>query len=319
MTPPLVTVVIPYYGAADWVERALRSALGQEYPEVEVVLVNDGSPDTLRLLACIERLHDHPHRDRLRLIHQDNAGPSAARNRGIEAARGRHVAFLDADDYWVPTLLTRAVDALEGAPSADLVYFDGFATAVNGERWRISARSPSAEHPGLEDLLGGTSTVITSGTVVRRDLLLAAGGFDERLRRSEDFDLWLRLLRRGARFRWIPAPLVERRLAEGGLSASRAAMHAAIRAVLARHLADPDLPKAAVRAGRRHDAAVAQREAISDATSSLLAGRSNTARRALWRAFRQGPSAKLLASALALSVAPTAFTSWFRQRSAKQP
>lgn len=318
MPTPHVTVVIPYYAAAAWVEEALRSVLEQDYPAVDVVLVNDGSPDTPLLEATLARVAQHPRAARLSVIHQENAGPSAARNHGVRVARGEYVGFLDADDRWSPTLVSRAVATLGAAQPADVVFFDGFTTAGDGRRWRISDRSPTVATPGLADVIGGTSTVITSGTVVRREAFLAAGGFDESLRRSEDFDFWLRMLRRGAPFRAVPEPLVHRRLMPDGLSADKHEMRRALRTVLARQLADPTLPRQARRAARRHDAAIAQREQIARAEHLLLARMPAEARQALGRAFRHRPTVKLLASVMALWLAPTAFTRWFGKRSASQ-
>lgn len=106
----LVSVVIPAYNAEAYVDGAVRSALGQIYPDVEVIVVDDGSLDETR--TVLETITD----DRLRVVHQPNAGVAHARNRGIHMARGSVIAFLDADDIWAPDKLVRQMAALAANP-----------------------------------------------------------------------------------------------------------------------------------------------------------------------------------------------------------
>src|SRR5687767_13189801 len=103
---PLVSVIIPTYNRASVVCRAIDSVLGQTYGNIEVIVVDDGSTD-----ETLERLHSYG--DRIRVLTQANAGPSVARNRGIAVATGGIVAFLDSDDYWLPTKVARQVVLLE--------------------------------------------------------------------------------------------------------------------------------------------------------------------------------------------------------------
>ena len=102
---PVVSVIVPVYRAERWIEGTLRSALAQTYANLEVVVVDDGSPDRCAELVAGVAATD----SRVRLIRQDNAGLSAARNAGIAAARGRYVAPLDADDLWHPSKLEEQV------------------------------------------------------------------------------------------------------------------------------------------------------------------------------------------------------------------
>src|SRR4051812_28594915 len=97
---PLVSVVIPAYNVGDFIAQALDSVLAQTYRHFEILVVNDGSPDTPVIEAALA-----PYRDRITYIAQENAGPSAARNAGIERGRGELIAFLDGDDIWLPTCL----------------------------------------------------------------------------------------------------------------------------------------------------------------------------------------------------------------------
>src|SRR6516165_6057925 len=117
---PLVSVIIPAYNSAAHIRETLESVLSQTYHNFEVILINDGSPDTEEFECAIA-----PCRDRIVYIRQENGGPSAAHNAGIRRARGEYLAFLDSDDVWFPTCLAAQVDlALSRQPACDLVYSD---------------------------------------------------------------------------------------------------------------------------------------------------------------------------------------------------
>src|SRR5262245_4518179 len=105
MQPPLASVIIPAYNAERFLRQAVESALAQSYPNVEVLVIDDGSTDGTRQLADELAKAD----GRLRVITQQNAGVGAARNRGIAEARGKYIAPLDADDFWYPEKLARQV------------------------------------------------------------------------------------------------------------------------------------------------------------------------------------------------------------------
>src|SRR5579864_7085464 len=114
---PLVSVVIPAYNSSRYISGTLDSVLSQTLSNREIILVNDGSPDTRELEATLQ-----PYVQGLRYFNQENRGPSAARNVGIRAARGRYVAFLDSDDVWLPHHLFNQVQHLERDPELGLVY-----------------------------------------------------------------------------------------------------------------------------------------------------------------------------------------------------
>src|SRR5262245_55808061 len=112
----LVSIVIPAYNAAPFIGDALQSVFAQTYSDYEVIVVNDGSPDTDELLKVLA-----PFRDRLTYLEQENKGPSAARNHAIEKARGEFIAFLDSDDSWLPDYLTEQIKFINGDPRFDMV------------------------------------------------------------------------------------------------------------------------------------------------------------------------------------------------------
>lgn len=115
-----VSVVIPVYNCVEYTPAALDSVFAQTFTNFEVVLVNDGSPDTEMLEHLIA-----PYQDRIVYLKQENRGLSAARNTGIRAARGKYLAFLDSDDCWPPEYLAAQMKLFEETPSPDLVYSDG--------------------------------------------------------------------------------------------------------------------------------------------------------------------------------------------------
>jgi glycosyltransferase involved in cell wall biosynthesis len=208
-----VSVVIPVYRAI-YLADALASVFSQTRLPDEVIVVDDGSPDRRELEAAIA-----PHASRVRLLAQANAGAGAARNKGLAATSAELVALLDADDRWFPRFLERQVAAISAAPGIDLVYSDGLfigQSALSGRTF--TSACPSSERVTFEQLLSQQSTVLLSAVVARRASMLAVGGFDESLRRGQDFDLWLRMARNGAVMRWARDVLALRRMHDDNLS-----------------------------------------------------------------------------------------------------
>jgi glycosyltransferase involved in cell wall biosynthesis len=207
---PTVSVLIPAYNAAGRIAATLNSVFSQTLPALEVILINDGSPDTKVLEEVLQ-----PYVSRIRYFKQANAGPSSARNLGIRQATGQYLAFLDSDDFWFPHHLERQVEIFRNNSQVGLVY----ANAVHLQQDRPVGlafdRVPQSGEPTLDALLSERCTVNTSSVVVRRDLLLQAGLFDESMNRCEDFDLWLRLAGAGCRMTYDREIQVCHRLGEG--------------------------------------------------------------------------------------------------------
>lgn len=218
--PPQVSVIIPAYNAAGHIVAALESVFAQTFPDYEIIVVNDGSPDTAELVEALR-----PYRDRLRYLDQRNQGPSGARNTGIQAARGTYVAFLDSDDCWSPTYLAEQLRLLQGPPERDLVYSNAQRVGPLAGRWPTCMdASPSDGPVNFESLVLEQCTVLTSFTVAGRQAVLDAGLFDPAFRRSEDFDLWLRMAHQGARMDYQRTVLGTHALREEGLSGDRDAL-----------------------------------------------------------------------------------------------
>jgi len=184
---PAVSVVIPAYNAAWCVRRAVDSVLAQTSSDFELIVVDDGSTDDTAAVLNI-------YGDRLRIVRKPNGGLSSARNAGIDAARGRYVAFLDADDWWLPEKLERQVALMEADPA--LVFCSTAARIESPEGEQLGewacAHSPL---PTLEAIFATNAHVAGSGSAVlaRRDAFARSGGFDETLRSLEDIDMWMRL------------------------------------------------------------------------------------------------------------------------------
>jgi glycosyltransferase involved in cell wall biosynthesis len=191
---PLVSVIIPAYDVAKFIGEALNSAFAQSFKDYEVIVVNDGSPDTPELERTLA-----PYMPRIVYLKQENRGVSAARNTGIKAARGSLIAFLDGDDVWLPHYLEVQVKRIQADPTIAVLYpnvlmFGG--PAEEGEEFMT--RCPSNGEVTFERLLLQECNV-SNCSIARKEALVRAGLFDESLRSVEDFDLWLRVIKSGER------------------------------------------------------------------------------------------------------------------------
>lgn len=177
---------MPCYNAAAHLPRSIAAVLAQTHPDWELIAVDDGSRDgTLEwLYRC-----DDP---RLRVTSQPNRGVSAARNAGLGLARGRLVAFLDADDTWAPSFLARMLAALDAQPQAVLGYCGWQNVGLPGPRGEPFL-PPDYETPAKRELLFAGCRWPIHAAVARRDAVLAAGAFDPALKNAEDYALWLEL------------------------------------------------------------------------------------------------------------------------------
>lgn len=197
---PLVSVIIPTYNRAHLLKRAIDSALAQTYENLEVLVIDDASSDETEYVVG-------SYRDpRVRYFrHCTNRGGSAARNTGLQLARGHFVAFLDSDDEWMPEKVERHLEVFRKHPEYDVVYSAVRDVYPDGS-FRI--RHHDGPEGQIYDLLLVRNVVgPTSAFVVRRECFEKVGGFDESLRSAQDYDMWLRLARH-FKFKCIREPLV---------------------------------------------------------------------------------------------------------------
>ncbi len=211
---PLVSVIVPAYNVTEFIGDALDSVLAQTFTDYEVIVVNDGSPDTEALERALA-----PYMSRIVYIKQENQGVSAARNTGIKAARGSLIAFLDADDTWLPNYLEVQVARIQADPTIDVLYpnvmmFGG--KSQDGEEFMTIC--PSSGEVTFERLVAQECNV-SNCSIARRETIIRAGLFDESLRSVEDFDLWLRVIKHGGRIAYHRDVLARYRRRSGSLTA----------------------------------------------------------------------------------------------------
>jgi glycosyltransferase involved in cell wall biosynthesis len=212
---------MPAHNTGPLVADAILSVLRQTYEDFELIVVDDGSTD--ETAAEARAFTADP---RVRVIEQANGGPSAARNAGIALARGEYISMLDSDDMWLPRYLEVMAAALHGDPAAGLAYTDAWVLDDQTGRIRRTTmmhyQRPPAHPPADSErflhLLLDRNFVYTSVTV-RRSVLEAVGGFNERLWTGEDWELWLRIVAAGYRALRPADVLAIHRLRPGSLSA----------------------------------------------------------------------------------------------------
>jgi glycosyltransferase involved in cell wall biosynthesis len=207
MSEPLVSIIIPTYNRADVVSMAIESVLGQTYRNIEVIVVDDGSTD--RTCQVLNR-----YRDQIRVLTEENQGPSRARNKGITAAHGQLIAFLDSDDAWLPTKVERQVACLQRTgKSVPCCLCNATLRQRNGTEclsFDEALLAPPYEEGfwlNPAEIISSRFIFFTQAAVVRRQALEKVGGFDEELWVMEDYDLALRLSLLGP-WTFIKEPLV---------------------------------------------------------------------------------------------------------------
>lgn len=219
---PLVSVVIPTYNRAKVVERALKTAFDQTYRNLEIIVVDDGSTDDTEAALA-------PYQDRIRYYYQKNQGASAARNRAIQEARGKYIAFLDSDDEWLPAKVEKQVALLESRPDLS------FVACLSTDEHRTYTGYDDHDKQFLKFLLQPFTQNMTR-YVVRRECFEQHGLFDTSIHGPEDWELWLRLLQRGCRFGFVPDVLMIYTNSEDAISSRPYAMLAGEKIIRKRYV-----------------------------------------------------------------------------------
>jgi glycosyltransferase involved in cell wall biosynthesis len=209
----LVSVIIPAYNVVKYIGEAVESALSQTYHSIEVIVIDDGSTDGT--LSVLERYHD-----KVRIFSQQNGGAGAARNRGILVAAGEYVAFLDGDDIWYRDKLETQITIL--SENKDVCLTSGMADGIDGSGGSmdidLNYKGDVYDRPLhlYNELLLKGNPIWTSSVVLRKTALKEAGFFDESKKRSQDYDMWIRLAeknsfyvagKRMGKYRWLTTSL----------------------------------------------------------------------------------------------------------------
>jgi teichuronic acid biosynthesis glycosyltransferase TuaG len=214
MKPDAITVVVPAYHSESTIEDALRSVGEQSLRAREVIVVDDDSPDgTVSTARSMQGKIDVP----IRIIEQDrNRGPAAARNAGVLAAETEWIAFLDADDAWLPNRLSVQCDVVKRYPDVSMLCAETMAWNADRADPAQGAGGGSEEQLALRDFAFG-NPVATSTVLIRKQIVEEAGGFDVQFRGPEDYDLWMRVAKNG-RIMKTRSPLSRYRCVPGSLS-----------------------------------------------------------------------------------------------------
>lgn len=296
---PTVSVIIPVYNVASFIGEALESVFAQTFTNFEVIVINDGSPDTPHLEEEIAG-----YRDSIIYLSQPNRGAGAARNAGLRIAQGEYVAFLDGDDVWLPEFLQEQLKLIRSAGGFELVYAD----AINfgdGTSDTYMSRNPSHGAVTFKKLLCSECNVVTSTVVARREPIIRIGCFDERFPNSQDFDLWLRLVRdANARITYQKKVLVRRRIYQGSLASDPIRSYSGELAVLDSVRSRTDLTTEEKKlleriAKKRHS-----RIEVLKGKRQLAVGDFQTATESFTAAKNYQPSVKLSVVLLGMRVAP---------------
>jgi glycosyltransferase involved in cell wall biosynthesis len=213
MSDLLVSVVIPSYNRAHCIAGAIRSALAQDWRELEVIIADDGSADDTE--SAVLALNEPS----VRYVRKVNGGCSSARNFGVRHARGKYVAFLDSDDTWEPAWITTAIERMERDPGIGAVYsslelIDNTGKATGIMDLTLGGRHEEATVPYV---LARCMGLLGSNVIARREVVNAIGGWDESFPTSGDLDFGLRLAQ-ATRVALVAKPFVKLVETAGSLS-----------------------------------------------------------------------------------------------------
>lgn len=209
---PLVSVVIATYNMAKYLPLAIRSALAQTYKNLEVFVVDDGSTDNTR--EAVESFLNDP---RVNYIVQENKGQAAAKNQGVYESSGEYIAFLDADDMWVPEKLDLQIPIFSQSKALGVVYAKLICIDEKGEKLLGMPDNYMLFRGRVSGPLFIRNFIRFGTAIVRRECFERLGGFKEHIRMGIDYDLWLRFSTQ-YEFDYVDRPLLYYRVWSGQMS-----------------------------------------------------------------------------------------------------
>ncbi len=232
MAIPKTAVVIPTYNSSRYLVQAIDSVLAQTWQDLEILVIDDGSTDETERVM---RRYQSP----VRYIYQQNGGVAIARNRGIAESKGKYVAFLDADDTWLPHKLELQIEALQKQPQYRACY--SALAVADAELNPLSINYSYRQSSTLEDLLLRGNVIATPSSVLcERSLFDVAGGFDPKLSQCADWDMWVRLAVQ-TEFLYLDEPLVTYRQHGANMSRNAPLLEHDSLQVLTKGFAIPEL------------------------------------------------------------------------------
>jgi glycosyltransferase involved in cell wall biosynthesis len=182
-----ISVIIPTYNRGIFLSEAIQSVLAQTYKDYEIIVVDDGSTDDTK-----EQVRAFG--DQIRYIYQENQGPSAARNMGIQNAKGKYIAFCDSDDRFLPTKLEKQMEFIRNNPECYMLYSWYYNVNEKGEITKLRKPLTCENQEHLQYCLFTRKfTIRTSTVLVHKSCFEKAGLFNEKFWYSQDWDMWLRL------------------------------------------------------------------------------------------------------------------------------
>ena len=238
VSAPIVSVVIPAFNSAEYLREAIQSVLAQTHTGLQVLVIDDGSTDGTADVA-------KGFGQSVSYVRQDNAGACAARNHGIRLAEGAYVAFLDADDIWVPDKIAKQVAFLENHPDFGAVHCDSSRMNEAGRLLTAEPTGKKQNHDGdvfMEFFEANLSVILTSTVIVRHSCFDEIGVFDGGGEVVDDHDFFLRL---AARYPvgYIHEPLMQYRILAGSLSRLQAVRRVDQHAATLRRAISTNLPR----------------------------------------------------------------------------
>ncbi len=307
LSGPRISVVIPAYNNADVMAETLDSVVAQKFREHEIIVVNDGSPDTEAFERAIRN-----HLEEIIYIRQRNQGAGPARNTAIEHARGDIIAFLDGDDVWLPDFLASQYVHMN-RNGLDMVYCDAMLTGMNSAlRRTFMETAPSVGEADFNAILDLRCNVITSGVMAKKEFIVAAGMFETERVRAHDFHLWLRMAKAGAKIGYQTKPLLKYRVETSGLSGDSISRVERERDAFVRVMNTIELDAEQREIATKRIAGLEADLAVEQGKSYLLSGDPRAAAERFRVANRHRRSLKLSAIALAARLAPSLLLRHFK-------
>lgn len=220
------------YNSCNTIAETLESALNQDYKNIEIIVINDGSTDgSLELLS-------NNYNDKIRIINTENKGVSNARNIGINHAAGNYIAFLDSDDIWAPDKISKQIRLLTNNSDYGVCYTDRY--LIDSKSSVLPSKKRKHYTGAILNKIIISNFVCLSSTLVKKECFITCGKFDVGLTVSEDYDLWIRIATK-FKFIYLDERLVYYRITPGSLTKNRQRMLTNAFNVFTKNICDPEI------------------------------------------------------------------------------